>query len=87
MNKFSKSILQEITESVPARNKKDFVKSKAVHAISSAISLMALLESEYTTEEAEYLIKRFFSSLRGRDAKRFSRSIQKIDEAADDANK
>lgn len=84
MNKHSKSILQEITESVPVNNKKNFVESKAVHAISSAIALMRLLEREYP-EESEYLIKRFFSSLRGRDPNRFSRSMTKIQEASDDA--
>lgn len=87
MNRHSKSILEEITQSAPVNNKKNFVESKAVHAISSAISLMRLLESEYTAEEAEYLIRRFFSSIRGRDTKRFSRSIQKIEEATDNARK
>lgn len=80
MDKHSKSILREITDSVPAKNRDSFVESKAVHAISAAISLMTLLESEYSPEDADYLIRRFFSSVRGRDTKRFSRSIHKLQE-------
>lgn len=87
MNRYSKSILQEITDFVPIQNKENFVESKAEHAISSAISLITLLESEYGPKEADYLIRRFFSSIRGRDSKRFSRSIQKIREASNDGDR
>ncbi len=81
INHRSRSILQEISSYVPAKNKEQIVEARAEHIISSAINLLDLISENFTDEEAEQLEKRFLSSIRGRDAKRFVRSIQKIKES------
>ena len=77
----SRSILQEISSYVPAKNKEQIVEARAEHIISSAINLLDLINENFTDEEAEQLEKRFLSSIRGRDAKRFVRGIRKIKES------
>lgn len=79
----SRSILQEISSYVPAKNKEQIVEARAEHVISSAINLLNLINENFSAEEAEQLEKRFLSSIRGRDAKRFVRGIRKIKESND----
>lgn len=76
-----RSILQELNSHVPNRNKEDILESRGQHAIMSAIHLIQMIRESYSEEEAEQLEKRFLSSIRGRDPKRFSRSVQKIKES------
>lgn len=75
-----RSILEEINQYVPSKNKEDVIESRAHHAISSAINILDLIRENYSPAEAEILEKRFLSSIKGKDVKRFSRSISKIKE-------
>jgi len=63
---------------VPKKNKEDIIESRANHIISSAINLIELINESYSAEEAELLEKRLISSIKGKDVKRFSRSISKL---------
>lgn len=81
INRKSKSILQEINSFVPEKNKEDLIESRAQHVISSAIFLMEMIENHYSAEEADQLYKRFFSSIKGQDPRRFSRAIKRIQES------
>lgn len=79
-----KSILQEINKYVPASSKEDVIDSRGQHIISSAINLIQLIRETYTPEEAEQLERRFMSSIKGNDSKRFTRSLTKIRESRND---
>ena len=81
-----RSILQEINSYVPSKQKEDVIESRANHIISSAINILDLIYESYTPEEAEYMEKRFLSSIKGRDPERFKRIISKIKEGKFDAN-
>lgn len=76
----SRSILQEINNYVPEKNKEEMFEMRAHHVISSAIFLFEMLEEHYTEDEMENLKKRFISSIKGNDPERFIRSIRKIKE-------
>jgi hypothetical protein len=66
---------------MPEDSREDAFEMRAQHIISSAMNLLESLEREYDTEEFDQLKKRFISSIRGNDPKRFSRSIMKIKES------
>jgi len=78
-----RSILQELNSYVPPKNKEDVLESRAGHIIASAINLMDLIHTHYSPEEAELMEKRFLSSIKGRDPKRFGRAIGKVKDAQD----
>jgi hypothetical protein len=80
----SKSILHEISTFVPEKNKEDLIETRAHHVISSAIFLLEMIEETYSEEEADQLKRRFLSSIKGQDPRRFSRSIRKVKENKED---
>jgi len=88
INRKSRSILEEISTFVPQKSKEELIESRAHHIISSAIHLMEAIEENFTFEESELLKKRFMSSIRGSDPKRFSRMLKRIKngEIEDDAD-
>lgn len=84
MSKRASSILHEISNYVPERNKEELIESRANHVISSAIFLLEMIEETYSEDEAEQLKKRLISSIKGHDPKRFIRSIRKVKESRND---
>lgn len=82
----TRSILHEISNYVPEKNKEDLIETRANHVIASAIHLLEMIEDTYTEEEAEQLTRRFISSIKGQDPNRFVRSIRKIKESKDESN-
>ena len=78
INRRSRSILEEISSYVPAKNKEDLIESRAQHIIVSAINLLESIDECFPPEEAEALKKRFVSSIRGSDPNRFTRMVKRI---------
>jgi len=75
--------MKALSRYVPVESREDAFEMRAQHIISSAINLLETLEREYNKEDFDQLQKRFISSIRGQDPKRFSRSIMKIKESKD----
>ena len=84
MGNRTKSILHEISNYVPKKNKADLIEARANHVISSAIFLIELIDESYSGEEAEQLKKRLLSSIKSNDPSKFIRSIRKVKESNDD---
>lgn len=78
INRRSRSILEEISTFVPAKNKEDLIEARAQHIIVSAINLLESLEGTFSQDEVEILKKRFISSIRGGDPNRFTRMVKRI---------
>ena len=76
----TKSLFEELDSIVPDHNKFRLVESKADHIVTSAINLLRLLRENFSEEEAASLEKRFFSSIRNEDFRRFERGVKKIQE-------
>lgn len=74
-----KSIFEELNDLAPPKDKNAIVESRADHVITSAIHLLEYMEKNYNSDEFEQLHKRFLSSIRGKDPKRFARALGKID--------
>lgn len=76
-----KSLLDELDNMVPERDKHVVVEARADHFINSGIRLLEAIEKNFEPELAEELTKRLFSSLRSKDFSKFQRKIRALREA------
>ena len=81
MSQKIKSLLDELDQIVPTKDKHTLVEARAHHFISSGINLIELIEENFTAEEADELTRRLFNSLKGRDPSKFQRKIRQIQES------
>ena len=81
MQKQTRSILEEITNIVPQRDKESFVENKAVNVIASTRYLVEYIQQNFTQEQSDDLLKRLFNSLRTGDEMKFRRGIKQIKES------
>lgn len=81
MKRKTRSILSELESIIPEKDKDSIVESRANHIIESSINLLNLINENFSEEESKELYKRFFSSLRNQDPKRFQKGIKKIKES------
>jgi len=78
MKKHTRSILEEIGNMVPEKDRAIVIESRANHAISSAINIINMIRESYDDETADELERRFINSIRGQDASKFVRGIRKF---------
>lgn len=81
MRKQTRSILEEITNIVPQRDKESFVENKAVNVIASTKYLVEYIQENFPRDQSEDLLKRLFNSLKTGDEMKFRRGIKQIKEA------
>lgn len=75
-----KSILSEISNFVPDKNKHDMLEMRANHILSSILFLFESIDEYYSPEEAEQLKRRFLGSIKNGDPDKFTRHIRRIKE-------
>jgi hypothetical protein len=78
-----RSILDELNSLCIEKDKENIVESRAMHVITGAINLIDYINENYDADEALELQRRLVNSIRGRDAKKFSRAITRIKESKD----
>jgi len=76
-----KSLFEELNEFAPVAAKETVIENRANHVIASAINLIEFIETHYTEEDAVNLHRRLLSSIKGKDPKRFTRALGKINES------
>lgn len=81
MRKQTRSLLEEITNIVPQRDKESFVENKAVNVIASTRYLVEYIQDNFPKDQSEDLLKRLFNSLKTGDEMKFRRGIKQIKEA------
>lgn len=81
MRKQTRSILEEITNIVPQRDKESFVENKAVNVIASTKYLVEYIQDNFPENQRDDLLKRLFNSLKTGDDSKFRRGIKAIKEA------
>ena len=74
----SRSILEELNQISIDRDRNFVVENRGEHLINSAINLIEQIEANYSEGDAKDLTNRLINSIRGKDAKKFSRGIKKI---------
>jgi hypothetical protein len=80
MRKQTRSLLEEITNIVPQRDKESFVENKAINVIAGTKYLVEYIQENFDKDSSEDLIKRLFNSLRTGDDSKFRRGIKQIKE-------
>ena len=78
MKKRTKSLLEEINNIAPSKDKAQLLESRGVNALSSMINLLEMIEETYDADIAQDLQKRMVLSLKNRDPSRFVRGIKKM---------
>jgi hypothetical protein len=80
MRKQTRSLLEEITNIVPQRDRESFVENKAINVIAGTKYLVEYIQDNFDKDSSEDLIKRLFNSLRTGDDSKFRRGIKQIKE-------
>lgn len=73
-----KSIIDELGDLVPIKNKHTVVEARATHVISSAINLIETLKVMYPPELAEDLTKRLMRAILQEDPAKFHRKLSQV---------
>lgn len=81
MRKHTRSLLEEITNIVPQRDRESFVENKAVNVIASTKYLVEYIQDNFPKDQSDDLLKRLFNSLKTGDEMKFRRGIKQIKEA------
>ena len=81
MRKQTRSILEEITNIVPQRDKESFVENKAINVIASTKYLVEYIQENFNQDQSDDLLKRLFNSLKTGDESKFRRGIKQIKES------
>jgi hypothetical protein len=81
VRKQTKSILEEITNIVPQRDKESFVENKAINVIASTKYLVEYIQENFNQDQSDDLLKRLFNSLKTGDESKFRRGIKQIKES------
>jgi hypothetical protein len=77
----TKSILEEITNIVPQRDKESFIENKAINLIASTKYLVEYIQENFPKNQSDDLLKRLFNSLKTGDDMKFKRGIKQIKES------
>jgi hypothetical protein len=80
MQKRTKSLLEELESIGSNRDMNHVIESRAHNVITSAINLIELMNRHYSVEKAELLEKKLLSAIKGKDSRRFAKSLRKKDE-------
>ena len=83
MQKRTRSILEELdalyTEKNADRDRRYIIESRADNVIASAIRLIEQIESSYSPEQADNLVRKLLNAIRDKDAKKFTRTVRRTD--------
>jgi hypothetical protein len=79
MQKKTRSILEELDSLYIERDRRLVIENRAANIIANAIRLLEQIDSEFDTETAEALNRKFLNAIRTKNAGKFSRSVRKTD--------
>ena len=86
MRKQTRSILHELNSMIVEKDRQHVMESRATNVIESAINLINEMHKHYDDETAGELERRFINSIKGADARKFKRSMNKIIESKKNDN-
>lgn len=79
MQKKTRSILEELDSLYIERDRRLVIENRAANIIANAIRLLEQIDSEFDSETAEALNRKFLNAIRTKNAGKFSRSVRKTD--------
>jgi hypothetical protein len=81
LNQKFTSILDELGNYAPRRDRDLFIESRAQQVIASATNLINLIEENYDADTADELKRRLYNSIKSGDEAKFRRKIGQIRES------
>lgn len=81
MERRLQSILEELADYVPQRNRDLLIESRGQQVIASAIHLLRLIRESYEPSVADDLSKRLVRAIQSGDEMKFSRRVRAIRES------
>lgn len=81
MDKKFRSIVEELTDAVPAANRDLLIQLRAQQVIASFGHLVNLINESYDAETADELTRRLINAARSGDEEKFCRKIRAIRES------
>lgn len=79
MQKKTRSILEELDSLYIERDRRLVIENRAANIIANAIRLLEQIDSEFDSETAEALNRKFLNAIRTKNTGKFSRSVRKTD--------
>jgi hypothetical protein len=86
MKKRTRSILEELNNLGAARDNDLIIENTAMNIIESAINLLDKINKEYDKDTAAELERKFLSSVKLSDSRKFKRSMHRVLERKDNNN-
>jgi hypothetical protein len=77
VNRKTRSILQEISQHVPTKDKDVIIETRSTHIIESAVNLFETMRSHYSEEIFEDLARKFLLSIKQNDPQKFTRALER----------
>lgn len=81
MDKKFNSILDELSDYVPHRDREHFIESRAQQVIASFNNLRALIEGSFDADTADELTRRLLLAAKSGDGRKFSRKLHEMRKA------
>ena len=81
MDKKFRSIVDELSDYRPVKDKELFIEGRGLQVIASALNLINLIEETYDEEYASDLTKRLVRSILSKDQEKFTRRVRQIRES------
>jgi len=78
MKRKTRSLLEELNDFAVNKRAENVVESRATHIIESAINIVEMIRTNFESETAQDLEKRFYNSIKSGDPTKFMRGIKKI---------
>ncbi len=78
MDKKFRSIVDELCDYIPNRDREHFIESRVVQVIASFTNLRKLIEENYDSETADDLCKRLVNAARTGDDRKVTRKLREI---------
>ena len=78
MKKRTRSLLEEINNLSPTKDRINILESRGTNAISAIMNVLEMVDTNYSSEDAQDIQKRIMLSIKNRDPERFNRGIKKL---------
>ena len=78
MDKKFRSIVDELCDYVPHRDREHFIESRAVQVVASFANMRKLFEEHFDAETSDDLFKRLVNAARTGDDKKVTRKLKEI---------
>ena len=78
MKKRTRSLLEEINNLSPTKDRINILESRGGNAISAIMNVLEMVDANYSEEDAQDIQKRIMLSIKNRDPERFNRGIKNL---------